>query len=57
MMPASISHEGYSAADASYWDNFWSLRGYKDAVEVAEVLAGPMICRDSSRRATSSATT
>ncbi len=36
MMPASISHEGYSAKPMhSYWDNFWSLRGYKDAVDVA----------------------
>ena len=32
MMPASISHEGYSAKPMhSYWDNFWALRGYKDA--------------------------
>lgn len=36
MMPASISHEGYSAKPMhSYWDNFWALRGYKDAVDVA----------------------
>ncbi|WP_425599841.1 discoidin domain-containing protein [Luteimonas aestuarii] len=39
MMPASISHEGYSAKPMhSYWDNFWALRGYKDAVTVAEAL-------------------
>ncbi len=39
MMPASISHEGYSAKPMhSYWDNFWSLRGYKDAVAVAQWL-------------------
>lgn len=39
MMPASISHEGYSAKPMhSYWDNFWALRGYKDAVEVAQWL-------------------
>ncbi|HLM54155.1 MAG TPA: coagulation factor 5/8 type domain-containing protein, partial [Pseudoxanthomonas sp.] len=39
MMPASISHEGYSAKPMhSYWDNFWALRGYKDAVEVARWL-------------------
>ena len=39
MMPASISHEGYSAKPMhSYWDNFWALRGYKDAVEVARAL-------------------
>src|SRR3546814_8986155 len=39
LMPASISHEGYSAKPMhSYWDDFWALRGYKDAVEVAKVL-------------------
>ena len=39
MMPASISHEGYSAKPMhSYWDNFWTLRGYKDAVEIAQWL-------------------
>ncbi|MDI9239632.1 discoidin domain-containing protein [Lysobacter sp. LF1] len=39
MMPASISHEGYSAKPMhSYWDNFWALRGCKDAVEIAQWL-------------------
>jgi len=39
MMPVSISHEGYSAKPMhSYWDNFWALRGYKDAVDIATVL-------------------
>src|SRR3546814_8327285 len=39
LMPASISHEGYSAKPMhSYWDDFWALRGYKDAVEVTKVL-------------------
>ncbi|MBB3343974.1 hypothetical protein FHW73_001847 [Luteimonas sp. RC10] len=39
MMPVSISHEGYSAKPMhSYWDNFWALRGYKDAVEIAQAL-------------------
>ncbi|MGY0619688.1 discoidin domain-containing protein [Lysobacter sp. A378] len=39
MMPASISHEGYSAKPMhSYWDNFWTLRGYKDAVLIAQWL-------------------
>ncbi|MHB8913126.1 MAG: discoidin domain-containing protein, partial [Lysobacter sp.] len=39
MMPASISHEGYSAKPMhSYWDNFWALRGYKDAVLIARWL-------------------
>lgn len=39
LMPASISHEGYSAKPMhSYWDDFWALRGYKDAVVMADVL-------------------
>ena len=39
VMPASISHEGYSAKPMhSYWDNFWAMRGYKDAVDVAQWL-------------------
>ena len=42
MMPASISHEGYSSKPVhSYWDDFWALRGYKDAVEIAEALERP----------------
>ncbi|HEX6834816.1 MAG TPA: coagulation factor 5/8 type domain-containing protein, partial [Rudaea sp.] len=39
LMPASISHEGYSAKPMhSYWDDFWALTGYKDAVDVAHAL-------------------
>ena len=39
LMPPSISHEGYSDKPAySYWDDFWALRGYKDAVVIARVL-------------------
>ena len=39
MMPASISHEGYSAKPMhSYWDDFWSLRGYDDALAIARWL-------------------
>ena len=39
LMPPSISHEGYSDKAAySYWDDFWALRGYKDAVQIAEAL-------------------
>jgi hypothetical protein len=38
MMPASISHEGYSAKPMhSYWDNL-ALRGYKDAASLAAQL-------------------
>ncbi|WP_338771630.1 discoidin domain-containing protein [Massilia sp. METH4] len=39
LMPASISHEGYSEKPMhSYWDDFWALRGYKDAVTIAAAL-------------------
>ena len=42
LMPASISHEGYSDKPAySYWDDFWALRGYKDAVLIARALDSP----------------
>jgi len=36
LMPASISHEGYSAKPMhSYWDDFWALAGYRDAATLA----------------------
>ena len=39
LMPPSISHEGYSAKPQfSLWDDFWALRGYKDAAFAAVVL-------------------
>lgn len=39
LMPASISHEGYSEKPMhSYWDDFWAMRGYKDAADIATVL-------------------
>ena len=39
LLPASISHEGYSARpEHSYWDDFWALTGYRDAAEIARVL-------------------
>jgi hypothetical protein len=35
----SISHEGYSdKAMHSYWDNFFVLKGFKDAAAIASVL-------------------
>ena len=38
-MPASISHEGYSAKPMhSYWDNFWTLAGWRDAAMLARAL-------------------
>lgn len=39
LLPPTISHEGYSDKVAySYWDDFWGLIGYRDAVFIAEVL-------------------
>lgn len=39
LMPESISHEGYSAKPMhSYWDDFFTLQGLKDAAEIARVL-------------------
>ncbi len=36
LLPPSISHEGYSAKPMhSYWDDFWALRGFKDAAFLA----------------------
>lgn len=42
LLPPSISHEGYSAkAMHSYWDDLWALRGYRDAVFLAQALSMP----------------
>ncbi|MDO9285428.1 MAG: hypothetical protein Q7U26_11060, partial [Aquabacterium sp.] len=39
LMPASISHEGYSAKPMhSYWDDFWALAGWRDAALLARAL-------------------
>jgi hypothetical protein len=39
LMPASISHEGYSAKPMhSYWDNFWALGGYEASIRIARAL-------------------
>ena len=42
LMPPSISHEGYSAKPQySLWDDFWALRGYRDAAFLAAQLKAP----------------
>jgi hypothetical protein len=39
LLPESISHEGYSAHPVhSYWDDFFALKGLKDAVDLANGL-------------------
>ncbi len=38
LLPPSISHEGYSAKPMhSYWDDFFALRGFRDAAFLARV--------------------
>lgn len=39
LMPESISHEGYSAKPMhSFWDNFFTVRGLRDATNIAKIL-------------------
>ena len=39
LLPISVSHEGYLAQPVhSYWDDFWALRGVRDAVAMAREL-------------------
>ncbi len=39
LVPESISHEGYSAKPMhSYWDNFFTMKGLKDAAEIQNIL-------------------
>jgi hypothetical protein len=39
LLPPSISHEGYSARPMhSYWDDFFALRGFRDAAYLAGAL-------------------
>ncbi|PTX92271.1 discoidin domain-containing protein [Opitutus sp. ER46] len=50
LVPESISHEGYSAKPMhSYWDDFFILRGLKDAVSIAEVLGEHAAASDFAR--------
>ena len=39
LVPESISHEGYSAKPMhSYWDDFFTMKGLKDAAEIQKIL-------------------
>ncbi len=39
LVPESISHEGYSEKPMhSYWDNFFVMKGLKDAVDIQKIL-------------------
>jgi hypothetical protein len=40
LLPESVSHEGYLAHPVhAYWDDFWALRGFKDAAELAQLMS------------------
>lgn len=41
ILPPSISHEGYYPPMHSYWDVFWSLRGWRDGAEAARLAQRP----------------
>lgn len=42
LLPVSVSHEGYLAQPVhSYWDDFWALRGIRDAVALAHEVSDP----------------
>ncbi len=39
LLPISVSHEGYLAQPVhSYWDDFWALRGLRDAKDLARAI-------------------
>jgi hypothetical protein len=39
LLPVSVSHEGYLAQPVhSYWDDFWALRGLRDAAHLAHAM-------------------
>lgn len=47
LVPESISHEGYSAKPMhSYWDDFFILRGLKDAATMANVLGEAALAKE-----------
>ncbi len=47
LLPESASHEGYLSHPVhAYWDDFWALRGLKDAATMAAELGHPDEARD-----------
>ncbi len=42
LLPESMSHEGYMAHPVhAYWDDFWALRGLRDAARMAALVGEP----------------
>lgn len=39
ILPLSVSHEGYALPGKhSYWDDFWAIKGWREAIEMAKIL-------------------
>ncbi len=45
ILAPSISHEGYSVPTHSYWDDYWGLRGWHDAIWLAEGWGKPDLAK------------
>jgi hypothetical protein len=46
LLPISVSHEGYLAQPVhSYWDDFWALKGLRDAVHLARAAGEQTLAR------------
>ena len=46
LLPVSVSHEGYLAQPVhSYWDDFWALRGLRDAAYLANAAGHESLAR------------
>jgi F5/8 type C domain-containing protein len=42
ILPESISHEGYPEPGMhSYWDDFWVIKGWEEAIQIAQILNYP----------------
>ncbi|MBI9019906.1 MAG: discoidin domain-containing protein [Verrucomicrobia bacterium] len=42
ILPESISHEGYPEPGMhSYWDDYWVIRGWEEAIKIAQLLNHP----------------
>jgi hypothetical protein len=50
IFPLSVSHEGYFPPPGahSYWDDFWGLKGWKDAQKIAEILGDAELAKRAS---------
>ncbi|MFH1368028.1 MAG: discoidin domain-containing protein [Elusimicrobiota bacterium] len=45
LVPESNSHEGYFPAVHSYWDDFFTLKGWKDGAEMAGIIGDSKVAK------------